>query len=313
MSGRKIGRGRWLAVVVSVVLLGALVAPSAAAGGKFPAVNEPGVTANQIRVGGVATVTNDPTGNTLGTAFDGVDAYFAMINSTQKGVYGRKLVLDSKRDDQLGNNKQEVQGLISQDNVFAVLPVAVDLFSGADLLVQNKIPTFGVDIQAEWGSEENKPGPPNFFGQFGSFICFTCAQPSTSIWLAKKLGLTRVGVLALNIPQSKTACEGYVNSLKKYPVAKVVFTDSSLAFGATDYTSQVDGMIKKKVNFVITCIDGNGTVNLAREMKKQGLNAVQALPNAYDHKYIAKYADLLKAATRSLHSRRSRQNLNLRV
>ena len=126
----------------------------------------------QIRVGGVATVTGDPTGNTDGTAFDGTNAYFDYINSTQGGVCGRKLVLASKRDDMLSNNRTQVQGLISQDNVFAVLPVATTLFSGADLLASNKIPTFGWDINAEWGSEANNPGPANLFGAVGSFINF---------------------------------------------------------------------------------------------------------------------------------------------
>src|SRR5204863_4809482 len=144
------------------------------------------------------------------------------------------------------------EGLVSQDDVFAALPIAVDLFSGADRLEQEKIPTFGIDIQSEFGSEENNPGPENFFGQFGSYICFNCAQPSLSVWLAKKLGLKKVGILALNVPQSQAACEGYEKSFKKFPVAKVVFSDSSLAFGAVDYSAQVAKMVENDVDYGIT-------------------------------------------------------------
>jgi branched-chain amino acid transport system substrate-binding protein len=284
---------RWLALLTVVALAGAIAVPSAGAGQKFPSVDQPGVTDNEIHVGGVATVSNDPTGNTLGDAFDGAEAYFKYINSAEKGVYGRKLVLSSKRDDALANNKQEVQGLVSQDDVFAALPVSVDLFSGAPLLVDGKIPTFGVDIQSEWGSEENTPGPPNFFGQFGSFICFDCARPTLSIWLAKKLGLKKVGVLAFSIPQSKAACDGYLKSFKKYPVAKVVFSDASLSFGQTDFSAQVAQMKDAGVDYVITCLDGNSTAVLAREMKKQGLDAVQSLPNAYNHEFVKKNAEVL--------------------
>ena len=293
MSRSRTRRFRWLALLAVVSLAVAIVAPSAGAGQKFPAVDQPGVTDKEIHVGGVATISNDPTGNTLGDAFDGVEAYFKYIDTTEGGVYGRKLMLSSKRDDALANNKQEVQGLVSQDDLFAVLPVAVDLFSGADSLVNEKVPTFGVDIQAEWGSEDNKPGPPNFFGQFGSFICFNCAQPSTSVWLAKKLGLKRVGVLAFAIPQSKAACDGYLKSFKKYPVAKVVFSDSSLSFGQADYSAQVAQMKDAGVDYVITCLDGNSTATLAREMKKQGLDAIQALPNAYNHEFVQKNAEVL--------------------
>jgi ABC-type branched-subunit amino acid transport system substrate-binding protein len=286
---------RWLAVPVAALMIGSLVGVSGAgAQEKFPPVDQPGVSAKEIRVGGLATVTNDPTGNTLGSSFDGVEAYFEYINTTEKGVYGRKLVLDSKRDDQLGQNKQEAEALVSQDDIFAVLPVAVDLFTGADVLEEAGIPTFGWDINPEWGSEDNKPGPPNFFGQFGSYICFSCAQPSQSLWLAKKLGVKKVGLLALNVPQSKAACQGYEKSFAKYETgAEVVFTDFSLAFGAVDYSAQVAQMVEAGVDYVITCIDGNGVVTLGREMKKQGLDAIQAMPNAYNLSFLEKNADIV--------------------
>jgi branched-chain amino acid transport system substrate-binding protein len=293
---RSWGRSGWVRHTVAMTVAATAIAgltAVAGAQGSFPAVDQPGVTGKEIKVGGVATVSNDPTGNTLGTAFDGVDAYFKYINSTEGGVYGRKLVLDSKRDDQLSNNRAEVQGLLTQDDVFAVLPVAVDLFSGSDLLVKAGVPTFGWLINPEWGSEDNKPGPANFFGQFGSYHCFTCAQPSPMVWLAKKLGLKRVGLVAYSVPQSKGCATGLENSFKKYPVAKVVFTDTSLAFGNPDYSAQVAKMKDANVDYIVTCLDGNGVVNLSKEMKKQGLDAVQILANGYNHEFTKKNAEFL--------------------
>src|SRR4029453_2763807 len=111
-------------------------AGASTSGQPFPNVNPPGVTENEIRVGGVVSKTN-PLGGDYASAFDSVKAYFAMINNSQgKGIYGRKLRLTSERDDQVGMNRQEVQALLSEDDVFAVLPVAVLLFTGADLLGQ---------------------------------------------------------------------------------------------------------------------------------------------------------------------------------
>src|SRR4029453_5030690 len=110
-----------LAVVLLVSATG--VSARAAGGGDFPSVDQPGVTDDEIRVGGVATVTQNPTGGSFAPAFEGAEAYFAYVNRTEGGIYGRKLVLSSTRDDALANNRQEVQGLISQDDVFAVLPV----------------------------------------------------------------------------------------------------------------------------------------------------------------------------------------------
>ena len=250
-----------------------LTAGVAGAATQYPAVDQPGVTAKEIKVGGIASISNDPTGASLGSAFDGTKAYFAMVNS-KGGVYGRKLVLDSKRDDALANNRSEVQGLLTKDDVFAALPFAVQLFTGADLLAKAKIPTYGWDINEEYGSENHNPGPSNFFTQIGGYHCFTCAAPSVQTWLPKKLNRKKIGVLAFDVPQSASCAEGLEKSFKKYPTGKIVFLDKSLTFGNPDYSAQVAQMKDKGVNLVISCIDGNGAASLGREMKKQGLDAV---------------------------------------
>ena len=128
MSRSRVRVGRWVAVLAVISLVGG-IGVSAAGAQQNPPVNQPGVTDSEIRVGGVATVSGDPTGNNPGgPAFDGTQAYFDYINASKdKGVCGRKLVLASKRDDTLANNRQEVQGLLD-DNVFAALPMATTLF-----------------------------------------------------------------------------------------------------------------------------------------------------------------------------------------
>lgn len=294
MSRSRVRVGRCVALLASLSLLGVIGASGAGAQQSGP-VNQPGVTATQIRVGGVATVTGDPTGNTDGTAFDGTSAYFDYINSTQGGVCGRKLVLASKRDDMLSNNRAQVQGLISEDNVFAVLPVATTLFSGADLLVQNKIPTFGWDINAEWGSEANSPGPANLFGAYGSFINFSTpgATGFPYLVLAKKLGVKRIGVISYAVSQSSDAANVIQATFNKYPgAAKVVFIDTSTPFGGVDYSAQVAKMVQDKVQMVLPTLDSNGAFVLAREMRKQGLNVPMVLPNAYNQQRIAANAQV---------------------
>ena len=159
MSRSRVRVGRWVAILAVISLVG-VIGVSAAGAQQNPPVNQPGVTDSEIRVGGVGTVSNDPTGNNPGgPAFEGTQAYFDYINASKdKGVCGRKLVLSSKRDDSLANNRQEIQGLLD-DNVFAALPMATSLFTGADLLVSDRIPTFGWLINGEWGSEDRQPGP----------------------------------------------------------------------------------------------------------------------------------------------------------
>lgn len=278
-------------VAVGVTVLGATEVGAQ----QNPPVDQPGVTDKTIRVGGVATESNDPTGLTWKSSFDGVAAYFEFINHTEGGVFGRKLELAAKRDDQVANNRQEVQGLLSEDNVFAVLPVATALFTGADLLAQSGVPTFGWNVNAEWGSEDQNPGAPNLFGQGGSFINFKTPGPNNypQAWLPKKLGLKRVGVIAYNVPQAADVCRAQADTIKGFDTGKVVFMDTSQPFGIQDYSAQVARMAENKVNLVIACLDINGAVSLGREMKKQGLDATKLLQSAYVPDVVEKNAPFL--------------------
>jgi branched-chain amino acid transport system substrate-binding protein len=296
MRGRRAIAGL-ASLVVAAGVLAAVVPVSAGAdtpSQQFPPVDQPGVTQTEINVGGVASKTN-PLGGDYAASFDGVKAYFDMVNSSKdKGIYGRKLRLVSERDDQLSNNRQEVQGLISEDNVFAVLPVSTILFTGADLLGQSGIPTFGWNINAEWGSEQ-APGSPNLFGEKGSYLCITCPGQLVP-WLAQKVKAKKVGILAYAQDTSANCARGLQAAFDKYPSAKVEFLDTSLAFGVTDLSSDVSQMKDKGVDFVTTCMDNNGTLTLAKEMKKQGLNAKQYLPNAYNQKFIEENAPFFQGS-----------------
>jgi branched-chain amino acid transport system substrate-binding protein len=266
-----------------------------AAPGKHVAVSAPGVTDKEIRVGGVASVHN-PLGGKYGDIFAGTKAYFDMVNNAG-GIYGRKLVLAAQRDDNTSNNKVQVQGLLSQDHVFAVLPIATLLFTGAQTLVDQRVPTFGWTINPEWEGSAKQP-KSNLFGQAGSFLCFDCASPGLP-WLAKRIGAHKIGVLAYTVSESAKCADGVKNSFDKYGAAsdaKLAFIDKSLSFGTTDLSVQVSKMKKAGVDLVTTCMDTNGVVTLAKEMKKQQVKAVQYLPNAYDHDFLDEFGDLFEGS-----------------
>ena len=258
-------------------------------------VSAPGITDTEIRVGGVASVTN-PLGGRYQDSFAGVQAYFDMINA-EGGIYGRKLVLAAKRDDQLANNKSEVQGLLTQDKVFAVLPVATLLFSGAQLLVDQKVPTFGWTINEEWGGTAADPRS-NMFGQTGSFLGFDAATPILP-WLAGQLKRHKIGLLAYSVSQSSQCADGVKNSFKKFGGAvdaDVAFVDQSLSFGVSDLSVQVSKMKKAGVDLITTCMDNNGVVTVAKEMKKQRLDAIQYMPDAYDQDFMKEFGDLFEGS-----------------
>ncbi len=102
-------------------------------------------------------------------------------------------------------------------------------------------------------------------------------------WLAGQAGAHKVGLLAYAVPQSADCADGTANSFEKYGSmtdSSVAFTDKSLAYGTADLSVQVSKMKDAGVDFVATCMDTNGVVTLAKEMKKQGLDAVQCCRTA---------------------------------
>lgn len=243
------------------------------------AVAQPGVTKDTIRVGGVVSKTNALNGP-YASAFDGVKAYFNMVNS-KGGIYNRKLELVSERDDLMAQNQQEVEALLAQDSVFAVDPIAtIFLFSGAQTLADQKIPTFGWNINTEY------TGHPTLFGSNYGALCLGCVG-SQQPFVAKQLGKKKIGVLAYNQATSAQCADGIEKSFKKYPTADIVFLTKSLNFGDTDFSVEVGQMKDKGVDFVLTCIDNTGALNLGKEMRKQNLKAIQYLPNGYDADLVA--------------------------
>lgn len=263
--------------------------------GEKVANTSPGVTDAEIRVGGIASVTN-PLGGSYSSAFDGVQAYFDMIND-EGGIYGRKLVLAEQRDDKAVNNKAEADALIAANNVFAVLPVATLLFTGADALAAAKMPTFGWTINPEWSGTKDNP-KETLFGQTGSFLCFDCAAPFIP-WLAKEIGAKKIGILAYSVPQSARCADGVQASFDAYGKgvgAEVAFVDKGLTYGEKNLKVQVDKMKSAGVDLVTTCMDTNGVVTLATAMDAAGLEAKLSLPNGYDHEFVDQFGDLFEGS-----------------
>lgn len=286
---------RALAIVSLIALLAAACSNSnksaGSSGGGGSGNNQPGVTKDTIRVGGVASVTN-PLSYNYGEAFQGTKAYFAMINS-QGGIYGRKLQLVATEDDQLAQNQQTVQKLITEDNVFAVAPVASLLFTGAKLLAQSGVPAFGWNINPEWAAG------PNLFGDKGSNLGLN--QPNVGVsWMAKTLGKKRVAVLGYNISESSSCGKEVEASLKKYKVADVVYDNVNVPYPINP-TNIVATMKQNKADFIVPCLDTNGVVTLAKEMKTQGLNATLSLPDGYYNQIKGTYGDLFQGSYASIY------------
>jgi branched-chain amino acid transport system substrate-binding protein len=241
-----------------------------------------GVTGSTIRVAVITAKTN-PIGGRYHEYIDGIKAYFKVVND-RGGIYGRQLVVASDRDDVVGTlNVQQTTGALNDDNAFAVFEATQQL-TGADMLAKAHMPTFIWNIDPEMASTTTSDHS-NIFGT-NPAICFSCPGPLNP-WLAVKSGFTKVGILGYGVSaESKLCAQGTRDAYKKYTNGKVqvVFYDDTIPF-AGDMTADVSNMKDKGVEYVNTCMDTNQVTKLQREMKKQGLHAVQNLPNAYDHDF----------------------------
>ena len=116
-------------------------------------------------------------------------------------------------------------------------------------------------------------GAANLFGEKGSYLCFTCPSEAPS-YIAQQIGAKNIAILAYSASQSAQCAEGTEAGFKKYGF-NVALVDSSLAFGFTDLGSDIDQMKAKNVQFVSTCMDVSGEVNVAQDLQRAGLTNVK--------------------------------------
>ena len=69
-----------------------------------------------------------------------------------------------------------------------------------------------------------------------------------------------------------------------------------MPFGVTDVSADVQKMKDAGVDLVTTCMDQNGVLTIEREMEKQNLDAIQYLPNAYDHDFMEQYGEFFEGS-----------------
>jgi len=99
------------------------------------------------------------------------------------------------------------------------------------------------------------------------------------------------------VAKATASCsEGIQSSFDTYPTAEVAFLDASLPYGIPDVSAQVRDMKAAGVDMVATCMDFNGAVTIQQEMRRQELDAVQYMPNAYDYDFLEENGDLFEGA-----------------
>src|SRR3984957_8955128 len=272
--------------LAGVAVTGATVlTPATAAGAASSGGSAPGVTANSITVGTISTQTGTLASN-FSSLIQGEKAYYQYINA-QGGVNGRKIDYKYQLDD--GGNpttfNQLANTLINQDHVFAVTGVATAFFS-PNLFVESGVPTYGYNVTGNWTPA------PTLFAAGGSVQYYPAGAPEDA-YVARSTHSTSIAVLAYDVAASSDACQSAENSLKDAGY-NISYTDLKVSYPGSTVATDVERMKQAGSNFVVSCMDVQGNVSMARAIKQYGVHMTQLWLDGNDQSTLDQNKSLMQ-------------------
>jgi len=245
----------------------------------------PGVTANSITVGTISTQTG-PISSNFSSLIYGEKAYFDYINA-QGGINGRKINLKYTLDDAGDPTTftQLAKTLVLQDHVFAVTGVATAFFT-PNIFVEAKIPTYGYNVTENWTPA------PNLFAVGGSVIYLPAGAPGFA-YVVDQTHAKKIAVVAYGVASSAAACQTDANSLTKAGY-DVVYTDFKINYPGTTVATDVQRMKQAGADFVLSCMDVQGNVTMARAIKQYGGGITQLWLNGNDQQTLNQNESLMQ-------------------
>jgi ABC-type branched-subunit amino acid transport system substrate-binding protein len=285
---RRSGRG----VMAKALLAGATLAAgfvtlggSAGSAGAAATGSVPGVTKTSITVGTISTQTG-PISSNFSSLIYGEKAYFDYVNA-QGGINGRKIDYKYALDD--GGNPstftQLAKTLVLQDHVFAVTGVATAFFT-PNIFVEAKVPTYGYNVTENWA------GPSNLFAVGGSVIYLPAGAPEAA-YVVDQTHAKKIAVVAYGVASSAAACQSDAEGLSKAGY-QVVYSDYKINYPGTTVATDVQRMKQAGADFVLSCMDVQGNVTMARAIKQYGGGITQLWLNGNDQQTLNQNESLMQ-------------------
>jgi branched-chain amino acid transport system substrate-binding protein len=275
-DGMRVGHGfkaLMAAALTSTAILTAVLTTSTGTAGAQTS-SAPGVTPTSITVGSISTQTGELASN-FSSLIEGERAYFDYINASG-GVNGRKINYQYQLDD--GGNpttfNQLANTLINQDHVFAVTGVATAFFT-PNLFTESKIPTYGYNVTGNWTPQ------PNLFAAGGSVEYYPAGAPEVAYVARKTEAHPSIAFIAYGIAASANACQAEQNAMQDAGY-HISYSDLKVAYPGSTVATDVQRMKQDGSNFVVSCMDVQGNVNMARAIQQYGLKMTQLWFNGND-------------------------------
>ena len=221
----------------------------------------PGVTADEIRIGNVSTISG-PIPGFGQTGVNAVKAYVNYVNATG-GVCGRTLSLITADDRlQSGTNKSETDKLKDQVLGFVGGVTVVD-DGAAQSLQGTDIIWAGLSISdAMIRSENNFSMTPLDLDAGGN------GAVEILRYMKEVEGVSRAGLVWPAQAAAKARIEGYMIDLERAGIPVVL--ESEVAVTETNYAGVAANVKEAKVDVLLTTLEITGMSNLARDLQTVG-------------------------------------------
>jgi ABC-type branched-subunit amino acid transport system substrate-binding protein len=154
-----------------------------------------------------------------------------------------------------------------------VTGVATAFFT-PNIFVESKTPTYGYNVTGNWN------GPDNLFAAGGSVQFYGAEGPEVA-YVARAAKATKIALVAYGIASSAAACQAAGASLKSAGY-NVVYSDYKVSYPGTTVATDVQRMKQAGANMVVSCMDVQGNVTMARAIKQYGLKTSQLWFNGND-------------------------------
>ena len=250
--------------------------PGSAPSSTGPTVANPasdtGVSADEIKVGVVVSLTSPLGAEAFSGPMYGALAYFEGLNA-RGGINGRRVTPIVCDDGSSGaGNQQCVQDLIEQQQVFAFVGNSIFTYAGAAYVNDKGVPDIGgqpigheydqyAHLYSIYGSSSPRDGTVGFDGKlYGGTEVYR--------YFSTKLKTKVAAVVAYNQSDSLRFADYTEQGLRRegYDVVR-----EQVDFGVPNWDAVVIDMKARGVDIVFDALENTGNVNLCKAMDRNGL------------------------------------------
>jgi len=234
-----------------------------------------GVTATQVTVGIMASVTGPLGESTFSPPMYGARAYFRALNA-RGGINGRTIKVITCDDQSTGSgNQQCVHKLIDDDHVFALTATTVLNYAGAGYVDAKGLPDIGGEpvttaydqyqhLYSIAGSDEPRNGTVGWNGKVIN---------STEVyrWLHLRLGARTAAVVYYNQADSSRYARQIEHGLR---VEGFTVVPEEVDFALPDFAAAALDLKARHVDVVFDALDTSGNGALCKAIDQQGVRVI---------------------------------------